>query len=316
MTESAPRSCSPRVSVVVPTFNRRKLLEETLETIFAQTLTDFELIVVDNMSEDGTEEYVRSIADPRVRYFRNPNHGVIAVNRNFGIRKAVGSYVAFCDDDDLWLPEKLEKQLAAFGEGISSVATDCTSFGEVVYLGKSLSFAPGERWHDFDYREILVQLNPVISSSVVARRDLLLELEGFDESSDFRFIEDWELWLRLSRKGAIRILNEPLLKYRMYQKAGRDDRNVALRTLKIVEKHEALGFFDAETARRARANCCVLIGRAFLEAGDREGMRYYLKGLGGGANPQLRLRALLGLGVFLLPAWGRSRLFRLARRES
>lgn len=315
MTLTAPERI-PTVSVVVPTFNRRELLKETLETIFAQTFSDYELIIVDNMSGDGTEQYVRGIQDPRVKYFRNSNNGVIAVNRNFGIRKAKGVYVAFCDDDDLWLPEKLERQLAVFEESISSVATDCTSFGDVVYLSKSLSFEPGESYRDFDYREILVRLNPVISSSVLTRRDLLLELNGFDESTNFRFIEDWELWLRLSRKGAIRILNEPLLKYRMYQKAGRDDRSVALSTLNIIDKHEELGFLNGETARIARANCCVLIGRAFLEARDREGMRFYLKGLCGGASRNLQIKSLLGLMAFLLPAWARKRVFRLVRRES
>lgn len=305
----------PTVSVVMATYNRAELVGETIESILNQTFSDLELIVVSDGSTDDTENVVLSFDDQRIRFYKQPNSGCPAAPRNTGIKVARGKYIAFCDDDDLWLPEKLERQLDCFDEGISAVATDCTSFGEVAYLGKSLRFATGERWHDFDYREILMQLNPVVSSSVVARRDQLLELGGFDESADLRFIEDWELWLRLSRKGAIRILNQPLLSYRMCHKVGRDDRNVALRTLMIVEKHELSGFLDGATARKARANCFILIGRAFLEAGDRAGVNFYLKGLCGGANPNLRVRAFLGLVVFLLPACGRKQLLRLIRRE-
>jgi len=98
---STMQGMPPCVSVIVTTFKRVKLLSETLDSILAQTFTDFELIVVDNISEDGTREYVTGIADSRVRYFRNANHGVIAVNRNYGIRQSEGKYIAFCDDDDL-----------------------------------------------------------------------------------------------------------------------------------------------------------------------------------------------------------------------
>ncbi len=304
---------APVVSIVVPTYNRAGLLKETLDAIFSQTFTDFELIIVDNMSEDGTEEYVRSIQDPRVRYFRNPNNGVIAVSRNFGIKKSRGTYVAFCDDDDLWLPEKLEKQLGHFADGgLSCVASDCIPIGDVKYFSKALSFRSKECIRDFSYNDILLGLNPVISSSVITRRDYLLSLNGFDESEDFCFIEDWELWLRLSKRGDIRILSEPLLKYRMYVKEGRDARNVTSNQLKVIDKHEILGLLNVDTGRIARANCYVVIGRAFLDIGDREGMKYYWRGLIGCSGISLRIRALLGLMLFLLPVFMRNPLFNLA----
>lgn len=306
----------PMVSVVVPTYNRAGLLKETLDSIFSQTFTDFELIIIDNMSDDGTESYVRGIQDPRVRYFRNPNNGIIAVSRNLGIEKSRGTYVAFCDDDDLWLPEKLEKQVEHFAdEGISCVASDCIPIGEVKYFSKTLSFRNREFFRDFSYKDTLLFLNPVISSSVISRRDYLISLNGFDESSDFRFIEDWELWLRLSRKGPIRILTEPLLMYRMYQKPDRDERSVTLKTLKIIDKHEALGFMDHKTGLAARANCSIVIGRAYLEAGDNQGIKYYLRGLFGCSSFSLRMKALFGLNVFLFPVSIRKALFRLAYRK-
>ena len=310
---------SPLVSVIVPTYNRVTLLRKTLDCIFAQTFRDFELIVVDNMSEDGTEEYVTSIDDPRVRYFKNPNNdpnnGVVAVNRNIGIRNARGTYIAFCDDDDLWLPEKLEKQLVHFGNGLSCIASDCIPIGDVKYLDKSLSIPSGKIFHDYSYRDIMFALNPIINSSVMTLKSLLIDEGGFDESADFCFIEDWELWLRLSKKGSIRILAEPLLKYRMYDKPGRDSRHVAVCMLKVVDKHKKLAFLDTKTEQIARANCCVVIGRAFLDFGDSRGIGYYLKGLIGCNSTRLRYKALLGIFMFMLPVFIRSYLFKLIHRN-
>ena len=101
----------PLVSVVVTTYNRRELLMKTIDSILNQTYKNFELIVVDNYSDYDFLSYLKSFNDERIRSFQNKNEGIIAVNRNFGIKKAKGEYIAFCDDDDIWFPKKLELQL-------------------------------------------------------------------------------------------------------------------------------------------------------------------------------------------------------------
>lgn len=303
---------APLVSVVVPTFNRAQLLSETIDSILGQTFQKFEIIIVDNMSEDGTEAYVKGLDDPRIRYYRNPNNGVIAINRNFGIRQARGTYIAFCDDDDLWLPEKLQKQLTHFSaEGISCVATDYIPIGDVKFINKSLQFLPGEKYRDFLYKEILFSFNPVVTSSTLVRKDFLLEEGGFDESRKFQFIEDWELWLRLSRKSKIRILAEELLKYRMSRKEGRDDRQVALNLLKIIEKHYNLHYIDKKAFRSAWGNCSIVIGKAFMDANDIHGITYYFKGLLFSTAIGAKLRALGGLVLFCIPLALRARLLNI-----
>ena len=105
---------SPLVSVVLTTYNRADLISETIESILSQTFRNFELIVVDDGSTDNTEEVVRSYNDERVHYIKTDNWGGPAKPRNIGIKKAKGEYIAFCDDDDLWLPNKLEVQLKHF----------------------------------------------------------------------------------------------------------------------------------------------------------------------------------------------------------
>lgn len=295
-------NASPKVSVIIATFNREYLIGETIESILNQSFADFELIVVSDGSTDNTEALVYSINDPRIKFLKQPNSGRPACPRNYGIREARGKYVAFCDDDDIWLPNKLEKQLFFFAEkGVSCVATNYFPIGDVRIVKKSLVIAPGEEFKDFSYEEVLLMLNPVVTSSVLARRDFLCAVYGFDESPDFSFIEDWELWLRLSVKGKIRILAESLIKYRMYKKIARDTRQVTLSTLKIIDKHEALGLMDAKTAHTARANCSLVIGTAFLDANDLTGIKYLIRGLLYSSTNLYRLKSLLGIVLFLIP---------------
>ena len=103
----------PLVSVVIPTWNRRQLVQEAIASVVAQTYGNFELIVVDDGSTDGTIEELRKLTDPRLRLIACPHSGVTAVSRNRGIETARGEFVAFLDSDDLWLPRKLEAQVRA-----------------------------------------------------------------------------------------------------------------------------------------------------------------------------------------------------------
>ena len=102
------------ISVIVPTYNRADLISETIESILNQTYKYFELIIVDDGSTDNTEEVIRKFKDSRIKYIKTDNWGGPARPRNTGIKKTKGEYIAFCDDDDIWLPKKLEKQIRVF----------------------------------------------------------------------------------------------------------------------------------------------------------------------------------------------------------
>ena len=104
----AGRKSIPRVSVVIPTYNSSAMVEQAIQSVLAQTYRDFEIIVIDDGSTDGTKDVVRRFGE-RVRYFNQENQGVSAA-RNFGIHQSLGEYIAFLDSDDLWLPEKLAKK--------------------------------------------------------------------------------------------------------------------------------------------------------------------------------------------------------------
>src|SRR5208282_5250285 len=111
----------PAVTAIITTFNRRKFLGPAIQSVLGQTFGDFELLILDNSSTDGSEELVREFSDRRLRYIKHPAMG-ISPQRNLGLAEARGEFVAFLDDDDEWLPRKLELELDLFRRGPVSLA--------------------------------------------------------------------------------------------------------------------------------------------------------------------------------------------------
>jgi len=196
----------PRVSVVVPTRDRRALTAEAVESVLVQSWGDLELVVVDDGSIDGTADHLEaSFQDPRLRVLRQENRGVSAA-RNRGVRETSGEWLAFLDSDDLWLPGKLERQLAAVEEapGWEACHTE-----EVWYrYGR---WANPRKVHAKHGGWIFSQCLPlcIISpSSILLRRALFDALGGFDES--LPACEDYDLWLRLCAARPVLLLPERL----------------------------------------------------------------------------------------------------------
>ena len=216
-----------KISIMIITYNRADLLKETMDSILNQTFKDFELIVVDNYSTDDTEKTVKNYNDDRIKYFKNRNDGILAVNRNFMVSKAKGEYVAICDDDDLWMPDKLERQLNEFekDEGLGLVCTNGLFFGDVnKKCGKSKD--------EYLTLEKLLDGNVVTCSSIMAKKSVLDEVGPFDEGRDILGGGDYELWLRISKKYKIKYIGTPLIKYRMHAAALQ---NIYLKGTKNIE---------------------------------------------------------------------------------
>lgn len=197
----------PLISVIVTTFNREVLLKETIQSILAQSVSDFELIVVDNFSDYPFKNLMDSFEDSRIKFVQNYNDGIIAVNRNVGIRQSKGKYIAFCDDDDLWEPNKLEEQIGI----LESNKADLVYTGTLLFNEDAL-----HQVHCYKPVKTLAQFfgyNPVTLSSVVLRntQDFL-----FDENKNFGGIEDYTLWIHLWMKGfKFHMIEKPLVKFRV-----------------------------------------------------------------------------------------------------
>lgn len=204
-----------KVSVIVTTFNRAHMVTGAIDSILNQTFKDFELIVVDNYSSDDTEEVIKAYNDERIRYVKHNNGGIIAVNRNYGIRQARGEYLAFCDDDDLWMPEKLEKQMLEFekDDQIGLVCSNAIIFDESGERGEL--FNVGLPDSNFTL-ESLVWGNSVVCSSVLVKKRVIDDVGLMDESPQILRGEDYELWLRIAKKYRIKYVELPLMKYRTH----------------------------------------------------------------------------------------------------
>jgi len=205
------------VSVIVPTYNRANLVSETVKSILNQTYKYFELIVVDDGSTDNTEEVIKKFNDKRIKYIKIDNWGGPAKPRNTGIKKARGEYIAFCDDDDMWLPEKLERQIKAF-QVSNKTAMLYTRFktieGDII---SNRIFPKNGKYKSGNIFKSLY-LRPFIAcSSVMVKRSVLDQVGFFDTDPNLISKEDADLWLRIALKYIIRCAdNSPLLLYRIH----------------------------------------------------------------------------------------------------
>jgi teichuronic acid biosynthesis glycosyltransferase TuaG len=287
------------VSVIMPTYNHSAYIKEAISSVLSQTYSNLELIIIDNYSTDNTMEIVDSFFDRRIQYYKFRNHGVIASSRNFGFTKSHGEYIAFIDSDDVWESLKLEYQIPHM-QSVSCVSTNFKPIGDIDGFINYINSSLKDEYKDFDYDEV-TQENPVASSSVLIRRDIFLQEKGFDENEEYKFIEDFELWLRLAYLGPIRVLNESLIQYRMYHKPNRDLRELRVRVLKIFDKHRRLGLLSDQQVRKASGNYYISIGRAFQNVGDFRGIVFYIKGLYYSYGIKNKLRAIAGLLLFFIP---------------
>ena len=202
------------VTAVVPTHDRPELLRSTLASIRAQRDVALEIIVVDDASDPPARTVVAALEDPRIRVTRQePPRGVVAA-RNAGIALASGEWVAFCDDDDLWAPDKLRRQLGA-AEATSrrwvyTGSVDVDLAGRVIGGGPPATPAHLPR--------LLERFNAVSGggSGTIVESALLTDAGGFDPEFQGSHLEDWELWLRLARQELPAWVPAPLVGYRVH----------------------------------------------------------------------------------------------------
>lgn len=187
------------VSIVMPSFNCAHFLPRALKSIIAQTYRNWEVLIVDNHSSDNTDEVVESFRDERFRLLKVRNNGVIAVSRNLGIREAKGRWVAFLDADDWWTPEKLYSSVAALRQGNDIVYHDLFRAGPKQGLS-ARRVVPTRELCSPVYRDLVMNGNALLNSSVVVGRDLLSTVGGLSENPRLVAAEDFECWLRIAKQ--------------------------------------------------------------------------------------------------------------------
>jgi glycosyltransferase involved in cell wall biosynthesis len=205
----------PAVSIVLPTFNQARWLDGAIESVRRQTFADWELLVVDDGSTDDTPAIAARYADDaRIRYLPGPRTERAAA-RNRGIAASSGGLVAFLDTDDRWLPEKLDRQVAALAAARD--AGLCYTIARFVDAGdRPLALRKPPRAVAGNLFPALMRANLIIIASVVARRRCLDEVGGFDETLPVYGCEDWDVWLRIARRHPITVVDDELTLYRVH----------------------------------------------------------------------------------------------------
>ena len=186
----------PLISVIIPLYNSEKTIKQTLESVFEQTFSDWEIIAINDGSKDSTLDILAAIEEPRLKVFSYPNGG-ISVSRNRGLALAQGEFIAFLDHDDLWTPDKLELQLKALQE--NPQAAVAYSWVDLINeLGEFIR--PHTRYSatgDVLPKQLLDSIVHTASNPLI-RKKALIEVGGFDES--ILGPEDWDLFIRLAAR--------------------------------------------------------------------------------------------------------------------
>lgn len=198
----------PKVSVIIPTYNRANLVKRSIKSVLDQTYQNFELIVIDDNSLDDTVNVVNAFKDSRIQYICHKiNRGAPAA-RNTGINKSRGEFIAFLDDDDEWLPEKLEIQLEYLNHR-PNVGLIYAGF-EVVDKDKNKihRIYPKERGNTFPR---ILHSNFIGSPTAIVRRECFESVGIFDES--FKSSQDWDMWIRIAQKYDVDYVPNILARY-------------------------------------------------------------------------------------------------------
>ena len=194
------------VSIIMPSYNTGRFISETIESVLAQTYSNWELIIVDDCSKDNTDEVVAKYTDPRIRYLKNEKNSGAAVSRNRALREAKGRWIAFLDSDDLWMPQKLEKQIAFMEAG--GYAFSYTNYVEIDEQSKPLGVRVTGPKHiskaGMDAYCWPGCLTVMYDASVV----------GLIQIADIKKNNDYAMWLKVIQKADCYLLDETMGQYR------------------------------------------------------------------------------------------------------
>jgi glycosyltransferase involved in cell wall biosynthesis len=231
---ATPPTVPPAVSILMPTFNRLEFVPPAVESVLAQSFTDWELIIADDGSDSETKGYLQSLRHPRVRVLWMAHTGRPAVMLNAALRVARGEFIAFLDSDDVWLPRKLELQVASLRRRPDR-RWSCTAFALIDAAGRPLAGArAGWPAVSGKVRDRLFTDAVIAMPSVIAARSLFEQVGTFDE--DLVMNQDGDLWLRFAHLSELDGIDEPLTLVRRHGLHGGSDIIAWRDLLRVIEK--------------------------------------------------------------------------------
>lgn len=229
----------PKISIITPTYNSSKFIERTIKSVLNQTYTDWEYLIIDDISTDNTVELVNDFIkkDSRIKLLKtSKNSGGPATPKNIGIENAVGEYVAFLDHDDEWLPEKLEKQLKVFEELKNEKLGLVSCFINIVDNKTGKITSRHRNFYKKNALNMLLQFNFLLTSScIMTKLSILKEVGLFD--ANFKVSDDWDMWLKILQAGyKIDCVTKYLINHFRHKDNLSSNRQVELEEFKLLSK--------------------------------------------------------------------------------
>jgi glycosyltransferase involved in cell wall biosynthesis len=266
-----------RVSVIIPTYNRSEYLHQALESIFTQSVSPFEIIIVDDGSTDNTADIVR-VFGPKVRYFRQDHKGVSAA-RNLGLEVAQGEIIAWLDADDLWEPNFLATLVPLLAADQRLDAAYCgyvhiDTTGNILPQSSQVVVSPSELFSS------LVDTNFIATPAIIARKRCYEQVGNFDTS--LGMCEDYDMWLRFATRFIVLGLPTPMVKIRVHENNTlKDTTAFAQFRLGVIQKH--FGEFEGDSTtwpeekKRAHAQTFRSIALRHIQQGQRDQGWHFLE---------------------------------------
>ncbi len=213
MTALSP--ITKKVSVIIPTFNRRYTIPEAINSVLNQTYQNFEIVVIDDGSSDDTWKIIKKYNTNKIKYIYQKHSGLPAKARNTGIKLASGEYIAFLDSDDIWMPTKLELQVKFLEkhQDYSLVSSNMLTFGDIKENRKI--YNPKFSTSGFVFRKLVLG-NFVANSTAMVRKSAIEDVGYFNEDKRLFSVEDFEFYLRIARKYKIHYSDGILAQYRIH----------------------------------------------------------------------------------------------------
>ena len=300
----------PLVSVVMPAYNQGAFIGEAIRSVLKQTFEDFDLHVIDDGSTDDTPEIVKGFDDERLRYFRQENGGLSAA-RNAGIARSKGEFIAFLDSDDVWLPDKLARQVRAMraNPNCGLVACNFRHVGDHSFVDKAFLRSNVPTGKVF---EKLLHAGFILPSMAMARRSAFEKVGLFDV--DLRRCEDYDLWLRITHDFEFEHVEQVGGLYRVHAASmtkGADPFEWLVPAIRVVEKICETHRLPRKLADSALAVHYARLAFHCMRAGDAKAFREAAR-RSAGRRMTVPLAGIL-LGRALLGAKGLVRLFDFLR---
>ncbi len=282
----------PKVSVIIVTYNRAALLPTAITSVLQQTFQDFEIIVVDDASQDETPAVVADFQDHRIRYIRHEQNTGEAGARNTGVTNATGEYIAFLDDDDEWLPDKLALQVDVLENSPARVG--------VVYTGRSTIDGATKKVVSIriptqggDLLPELRKGNPITNSSVLLRKECFSKVGLFDEQIVYGL--DYDMWIRIAGAYHFEYVAKLLVKYTVHEKSlsANLDRMIKGKEA-VLKKH---GAYFAQNGRDYSRFCAQLGILYYLNGNARKGRQMFLRAIRSYPFPTREYLTLISLSL-------------------